>query len=808
MNAPPGVPAPSVALADTSARTPAVLLASGPSVPAPPATSSRIFDLVIFTVGCLGTAFAVSQLILYPAGHQAMFYLAIPVIMVMGWFPMLLGRTGGGIEIGLNICVLIFLGVMADPWQSLAIWSTGEFLGQLLSDKKPLTKVFNSGLAVIAGSLALLAIHVIKDGAETSPRELLAVGAGAAVYFTIDFVVSSISISLDEGTNIWRGLATTGAVGGLVAFLGIASLGYVAALVARELPEWAFLLLAVPVSTIVMASRAQSRGTEDSRRLKILLDAAVRVQTVHERPAVLHALRAGASDLLRDPRVSLRPEPPTEDEIGVAVRGSGDDLWIVGPALNRARSTAEDDQQGLAALVAVAEDAFARLRLSDDMAHLAWHDPLTGLPNRSLFMDRVGHAMAMQGRRGGLLAVLFCDLDGFKRVNDLFGHAAGDSLLVEVGRRIRACVRQTDTVARLGGDEFAVLLEDVQHPDDVAKTCERILEALRARFEVAGEDVSVTTTIGVARSETGASAESLLSQADLAMYHAKGLGKNRYATYRLSFGDERLQRIELVETLRRAVEGKQLEVVYQPVIDLRSRTILGAEALVRWRRDGALVPPDLFIPTAEESGLIVGLGASVLEMVAADTPRLLSAAGRTLSMSVNISAQQLHEPDFAPMVATARAAMGDVDLILELTERDFVTNDSETLLGMTELARSGVRFAIDDFGVGFSSLGYLQRLPVDILKIDRSFLDHIEDDSRACSLVRSMVVMGEALGLEVVIEGVEREGQLEHVTEHAGGLIAQGYLFGRPMSCDELVALLASAPGIRGGRATLSAVGD
>ena len=629
------------------------------------------------------------------------------------------------------------------------------------------------------------------------------------VYLAIDFVDSSVSISIDEGTNLWRGLATTGAVGGLVAFLGIASLGYVSALVARQLPDWAFLLLAVPISTIVMASRAQSRGTEDSRRLKILLDAAVRVQTVHERPAVLQALRSGASDLLRDPRVELRPEPPKDNEIGVAVRGSGDDLWIVGPALNRARSTAEDDQQGLAALVAVAEDAFARLRLSDDMTHLAWHDPLTGLPNRSLFMDRVGHAIAMQGRRGGLLAVLFCDLDGFKRVNDLFGHAAGDSLLVEVGRRIRDCVRETDTVARLGGDEFAVLLEDVQHADHVGMTCERILEALRRRFEVAGEDVSVTTTIGVARSETGASAESLLSQADLAMYHAKGLGKNRYATYRLSFGDERLQRIELVETLRRAVEGKQLEVVYQPLVDLQSRTILGAEALVRWRRDGALVPPDLFIPTAEESGLIVGLGESVLEMVAADTPRLLAAAERTLSMSVNISAQQLHEPEFAATVAAARTAMGDVDLILELTERDFVTNDSETLLAMTELARAGIRFAIDDFGVGFSSLGYLQRLPVDILKIDRSFLDHIEDDSRACSLVRSMVVMGEALGLEVVIEGVERQGQLEHVTDHAGGRIAQGYLFGRPMNAADLVTLLGQAPRARSGHpVSLSAVGD
>ena len=286
-------------------------------------------------------------------------------------------------------------------------------------------------------------------------------------------------------------------------------------------------------------------------------------------------------------------EPPSSTEIGVAVHGSGEELWVVGPALNRARSTAEDDRQGLTALVAVAEDAFARLRLSEDMAHLAWHDSLTGLPNRSLFMDRVEHAMAMQARRGGQLAVLFCDLDGFKRVNDLFGHAAGDELLVEVGHRIKATVRDTDTVARLGGDEFAVLLEEVQDPEDIGASCERILEALRRRIEVAGDSVSVTTTIGIALSKPGDSADTLLSQADLAMYHAKGQGKDRYETYRLSFGDERLQRIELVETLRHAIETKALEVFYQPVVDLQTRgdrRRRGARALAARRRPRATGP--------------------------------------------------------------------------------------------------------------------------------------------------------------------------------------------------------------------------
>ena len=261
------------------------------------------------------------------------------------------------------------------------------------------------------------------------------------------------------------------------------------------------------------------------------------------------------------------------------------------------------------------------------MAHLAWHDPLTSLANRALFMDRVEHAMEMQHRRTGRLAVLFCDLDGFKRVNDLFGHAAGDEVLVEVGKRIRAAVRQEDTVARLGGDEFAVLLEDVS-PRTSSSPATGSSALLRSGIHLYGEDVAVTTSIGVALSETGSSADALLSQADLAMYHAKSQGKNRHETYRLSFGDERRHRLELVETLRRAVEARGLEVVYQPVLDLRGPKIVGVEALVRWRRDGVLVAPDVFIPTAEETGLIVGLGEIVLDIVTEDAPRLVAAAGR------------------------------------------------------------------------------------------------------------------------------------------------------------------------------------
>jgi diguanylate cyclase (GGDEF)-like protein len=752
---------------------------------------SRAFDWGTALSGTLLMVWALFRLGLDPGDVSWVYFIAVPVITIIGWFPMLIGRTGGGIEVGLDACVLIFLVNRTSPTQALTIWALGTLFCQVLNDKRVPTKAFNFGLGVLAGGLAILVIELTRVGARDNLRELLAMGLGAAVYFLFDFVVTAISLSLEERTSLARELAPTGALGALIAFVAVSSLGYLAALVVGKLDGYASALLVVPVATILVASRAQSRGAEHARRLKILLDTAVDVQTASDRQTLLETLRVGAADLLRDHRVRLRDSGPGRHEIGVRVRGTADELWIVGPALNRARSTANDDQQGLAALVAVAEDGFQRLVLSEAMAHQAWHDPLTGLANRSLFMDRVEHAMDLQRRRGGTLAVLFCDLDGFKRVNDLFGHAAGDELLVEVGQRIIDSVRKADTVARLGGDEFAVLLEDVADLDEVTRACQRILVALRARFQVRGEDVSVTTTIGVAMSETGQSADALLSQADLAMYHAKGQGKNRYETYRMSFGDERLQRIELVETLRRAIDERELHLAYQPVIDLRSKRIIGVEALVRWTHDGAAVPPELFIPTAEDGGLIVGLGDVVLDQVTADTPLIREAAGRRLSIGINVSAQQLQIDAFVPRVLAAKAAMGGVDLVLEVTERNFVHNDPRTLAVMSALAEADVRFAIDDFGVGFSSMEYLQRLPVRILKVDKSFLANIEDDPRACPLVRSMVVLGDALGLEVVIEGIERLTQLEHVTEHAGAILGQGFLFATPMPRDALIDLLA-----------------
>jgi diguanylate cyclase (GGDEF)-like protein len=738
-------------------------------------------------------AVAVVALAYDPGSFTSWSLLAVPLIVFMGYFPMLIGRTGGGIEIGLDSCVLIFLANVVGEWNTLAVWFVGTLICQLLADKRRAVKAFNIGLGAIAGGLAVLVIHVAGGGAGASASQnLYATAASAAVYFMVDYLLSAMSLSLEEGTPLFAELAPRGALAAFFAFIAIASLGLLGALVWQGLEDgWLSTgLLAVPVVSIMVASRALSRGAEHARRLKVLFDTLVQAQGVTERTSLLEALRNGASDLLHDHRVTIRGMPPGSNEIGVRVGGSDEEQWIVAPALNRERSTANHDQAGLDALVAVADDALERLRLGEAMAYQAWHDSLTGLANRSLFMDRVGHAMEMQSRSGHGLAILFCDLDGFKRVNDMYGHAAGDALLAEVGQRIRSAVRETDTVARLGGDEFAVLLEAIDGPEEIELACQRILAGLRAPFHVLGEDVSVTTTIGVATAEPDASADSLVSRADLAMYHGKALGKNRFESYRDAFGDQRTRRLEFVESLRKALVARSLEVFYQPIVDLELGRAVGVEALVRWRRNGVLMPAEEFILAAEESGLVVALGDLVLDMVAVDAPILRTAAGQRLSVAVNVSAQQLHRDGFVEQVESMRARMGDIDLVLEVTERDFVDNEPRTSATMEALAASGVRFAIDDFGVGFSSLEYLQRLPVHILKVDKTFLTNIEGDSRACTLVRSMVVMGEALGLEVIVEGVERSTQLPHVTAHAGALTGQGYLFGMPAPLVEMVEAL------------------
>jgi diguanylate cyclase (GGDEF)-like protein len=407
----------------------------------------------------------------------------------------------------------------------------------------------------------------------------------------------------------------------------------------------------------------------------------------------------------------------------------------------------------------------------------------------------VEHALQLSRRRGTRVALLFIDLDGFKPVNDRFGHAAGDAVLIDFAQRLTSCVRSSDTVARLGGDEFAILLEDVR-PVEVDSACERILTALSSGAHVAGHRLALSASLGVAFGEPGDTSESLLRNADLAMYEAKARGKNQFVTYEGALGKTRLQRLELVESLRSSVATGDLSLVYQPVVRASTGRITGVEALARWSSNGVDIPPDVFIKVAEESGLIVPLGDVILELATADAPRLLEAAGGELTIAVNISAKQLREADFVERVRSARDRMMGATLVLEITERDMIGDDPVSIDAMARIADLGVHFAIDDFGVGFSSIGYLQDMPVKIIKTDASFSDGIDRDERSCALLCSITMMGQALGLDVVIEGIERGTQLEHLRDHVHAPFAQGYLLHRPMPVQAVTNVLRSNQGI------------
>jgi diguanylate cyclase (GGDEF)-like protein len=755
------------------------------------ASRSRWFDLGVLVAGLM--LFVAAGIDLIKGGDHVPWHmwLAVPLIVVVARFPMVLDNNdGGGLEVGFDSSILMFLLCVLTPDKAIVVWSVGVLVTQVTTDKATAHKIFNVGVGVLGGGVAAGLMNVVRGDADVStPKTLAAVAIAATGYFATDFLVSAVSIALESDSPLRAQLWQRGTAIAIACFVPFDSLGYLGAVLwSPDDGKWLVLLLAVPLVTLLVATRAVNRGRENARRLEVLFDAAVDAQSHSEARQVVDALIEHGQRLLRITQVELRTEPPSGDEIGARLRD--EPRWLVAPGQHRARSTSAADQQALEALVAVASDAFSRLRLTDDMTHLARHDLLTNLPNRGLLVDRVEHALLMSRRRGTQVALLFVDLDGFKPVNDRFGHAAGDAVLVDVAARLTACVRQSDTVARLGGDEFALLLEDVQ-PAEVSSACNRVLAALARGVTVAGHELTLSASIGVASGDSSDSAESMLRNADLAMYEAKARGKNQYVLYQRAIGRSRLQRLELVESLRSSLAGGELNLVYQPIVRATSGRIVGVEALARWKSNGVDVPPDVFIRVAEESGLVVDLGDVVLDQAAHDAPLIAEAAGGEVNVSVNISAKQLREPDFVSKVEHARSAMGAAGLVLEITERDGIGDDEASLRAMRTLADRGVPFAVDDFGVGFSSIGYLQDMPVQIIKTDLSFSESIDRDERSCALLCSITMMGQALGLDVVVEGIERASQLQHIREHVKAPYAQGYLMYRPMPLDQLLQVIA-----------------
>jgi diguanylate cyclase (GGDEF)-like protein len=460
----------------------------------------------------------------------------------------------------------------------------------------------------------------------------------------------------------------------------------------------------------------------------------------------------------------------------------------------------EELQEVASSLNAMAErlrSAREELELrNEELAQLAYCDTLTRLGNRALFRQSVEHALGVEGCRPESVAVLFLDLDNFKAANDSLGHAAGDRLLCEVGLRILSVSHGSATVARLGGDEFAILLAPAG-ADEAVVTAENVIAAVEAPLELNGRTVHVGASIGVAFGRQGGDADELLRDADVAMYRAKGAGKGRYEVFAPEMHTALLHRLELEAELRGVLERGELVLHYQPVVQLDGGRVRGFEALVRWQHpDRGLLPPSVFIPLAEESGIILGLGRWVVEQACLQAVRW-QAQGARVNIGVNVSGAQLESARFVDEVAGALRGSGlEPDcLVLEITESAIMRDSEATLQRLRQLKELGVRVAVDDFGTGYSSLAYLQRFPVDVLKIDKAFVDCVARGGNDSALARTIVTLAEMLQLTTVAEGIEDPDQLAELRQ-MGCQLGQGYLFARPLPVSEASDYLLQSLGL------------
>ncbi len=442
----------------------------------------------------------------------------------------------------------------------------------------------------------------------------------------------------------------------------------------------------------------------------------------------------------------------------------------------------------------ISRDVTAQIKAENALAYQVLHDPVTGLANRVALMDRLSQALLALERRPGRLAVLYVDLDSFKQINDSFGHASGDQVLSEVGRRLSTLSRHVDTVARIGGDEFVVLCGALREDEDVAVIADRIVRGTRVPYVESGRDLSVTCSVGiVATRDPLAEPDRLIRDADEAMYAAKQAGRNRYRIYDSS-RQFRAGRNVLHTELSRAVDHGELFLLYQPLFGLEDGVLSGVEALVRWRHpERGVVPPDEFIPFAEQHGLIGRIDAFVLNEACRQLAEWTSRQDwpDLFTVAVNVSGTELSDPGFAGRVAEVicRHGLEPARICLEITETALVGEFGDVQDTLSHLSDLGVQLAVDDFGTGYSTLAHLQRLKVDILKIDRSFVAHISRSARDREIVAAVTAMSHALGMRVVGEGIETSHQLATLAELDCDE-GQGFLFARPVPPEEVVALL------------------
>ena len=707
-------------------------------------------------------------------------------------FPLYLPRETQGEDLNLEEGVVALMLLLLPPAGVLVAATAAGAVGHAVRRRDPLKRLFDHGIQTLGVGVAVVVQHAIRPPGDGPVGHLEALAAAAGVCgFTVVISLFVWGVIAAAGGRRFRDVALPAVPFAILASGVALTSGLLAAVAARQI-WWAPLLGLVPLVAVGRILTSLQRAEQDRRRLGGLVRTAEETAGAVAKGSVGESVVAAARELLRVGRAEVRAGRPGPGELGARLTSTGEERWLVVGDRHPLDPFNDADQALLDGMAALASTALDNAFLLEQVSHQALHDALTGLPNRALFADRVSQAITHAERVDEEVAVVYLDLDRFKRVNDSLGHTQGDELLCQVAARIVAAVRPTDTVCRMGGDEFTILLPGVGATADLAPISDRLMESVRHPFEVGGQPIFVTASVGVAVfPQDGTDVGSLLRAADAAMYQAKSAGRDGVSlSTPVDGGDDVLA---LEAALHAALRRDELWVAYQPLVDLRSDRVVGFEALVRWHHpDLGTVPPDRFLPVAEESGLIVDIDTWVLRTATRQAGGW-RAAGHDVHVAVNVSSRTLRTPAFEGLVAAALADAGlpPGGLELEITERVAADEPAQIVDRLARLRALGVRVSIDDFGTGYSSLSRIQSFPVDRLKIDRSFVRRITSRDDRAPIAAATLAMAHSLGLVVTAEGVETDEQLDFLRSQ-GCDSAQGFLLGKPMPAAAATSHLAA----------------
>jgi diguanylate cyclase (GGDEF)-like protein len=761
----------------------------------PPDTSRRVLGACILA-GFLGaSAFLITVTHSTTQARQpATFFFFLVTMCVLQTMPLRLVHGRQAETLQLEEAFFIAMTLMLTPVETLVVLGTAVAFAHVLKRRPILKTVFNVGQMVTVAAMGLGVSRLLGATTGTVDGHTVAAAVAGGCMFALCSSLAVAGIITVASRAPFHRVIVDGIIVRLASWAGSLSLG-VLIVVATHAHAWVLPISLLPLAGLQLGYGGVVGQWRDRQRMEELYEASIAIRSSMEPTEVREQLASAARHLLEatDARIVAARSEQASDGMRVEIDAS---LVIEVTKRTDGRAWNASDEKLLRALAGVAAGALHNAELFEQVKHQALYDALTGLPNLVLFEDRVGQALGRCRRSGEQAAILFLDLDGFKKVNDSLGHTIGNELLQQVAERLSSLVRAQDTVARMGGDEFTVLLSNLDDDETPQKVGDRILEAFRQPFHVGRQELFISPSMGVAIfPHDGSRYETLLKNADTAMHRAKERGKNNYQLYASGMNATAHARLALEAELHNAIGRDELRVLYQPQVDLHGMRVVGVEALVRWQHPKmGIVSPADFVPLAEETGLIELLDAFVMRK-ACEQAKAWSDAGMPLRMSVNVSARNFqHGRLYNSVVEILRETGLDPRLLeIEVTESVAVLDASEPLAVLARLKQLGIRVAIDDFGTGYSMLSRLHDFPVDTLKIDKSFVQAINQETDQAPIVAAVITLAHGLELDVLAEGVETVDQLTFLRAHSCDLV-QGFLFSRPVEPAAVEELVKSGP--------------